>query len=335
MKYDYIIVGKGIAGTMLSYELLQNGFSAFIIDDGDESISSRVAGALINPVNVNKGTAVENAAAILSAAKNAYTGLEELLHTTLYKETALYCLDNKNIIGGSSVSNPYLTDISDDELLLLKENFNCFSFQKIQPLLMIDAKQLLQSWRMYLQQRSLFTAGYFDMESLRVENDKVFYEDVSADKIIFCEGAKAIQNKYFMHLPFTRNRGDVLIIETDAQLPEGAFQFEHLKLIPLENKSYWCGSNYKWNYEDLQPDEQWRIATERILQSFLKVSFRVKRHIVAERPTTAGQKVFSGFLKKYPRIGILNGLGTRGFSLAPLAAKEFVKKIQSGHTCWL
>ena len=47
---DFIIVGQGIAGSVLSLKLIENGYSVKVIDDPDLSSSSKVAVGVWNPV---------------------------------------------------------------------------------------------------------------------------------------------------------------------------------------------------------------------------------------------------------------------------------------------
>ena len=50
MEYDFIIVGQGIAGTVLADHLIGSGFKILVIDESGLSNSSRVAGGLFNPI---------------------------------------------------------------------------------------------------------------------------------------------------------------------------------------------------------------------------------------------------------------------------------------------
>ena len=50
MQVDYLIVGQGLCGTMLSWFLHKEGRSFLVIDDGNEHSSSKVAAGIINPV---------------------------------------------------------------------------------------------------------------------------------------------------------------------------------------------------------------------------------------------------------------------------------------------
>ncbi|MCC6185918.1 MAG: FAD-binding oxidoreductase, partial [Chitinophagaceae bacterium] len=46
---EYLIVGGGIAGTLLSYELLCAGKSVYLVNDEKPQAASLVAAALLNP----------------------------------------------------------------------------------------------------------------------------------------------------------------------------------------------------------------------------------------------------------------------------------------------
>jgi glycine oxidase len=50
MKYDYLIVGQGIAGSTLAYMLRKKGKQVFIIDKFSPNSSSQVAAGLVNPI---------------------------------------------------------------------------------------------------------------------------------------------------------------------------------------------------------------------------------------------------------------------------------------------
>jgi L-2-hydroxyglutarate oxidase LhgO len=55
MKYvDYIVVGGGISGSVLSYTLMKYGASVHVFDLPKENQSSVVASGLWNPVVLNR-----------------------------------------------------------------------------------------------------------------------------------------------------------------------------------------------------------------------------------------------------------------------------------------
>ena len=49
MIIDYLIIGQGLAGSLLAWELIQRDCKVVIIDNGKEN-ASQVAAGLINPI---------------------------------------------------------------------------------------------------------------------------------------------------------------------------------------------------------------------------------------------------------------------------------------------
>ncbi len=123
-------------------------------------------------------------------------------------------------------------------------------------------------------------------------------------------------NPFFEKLPFALNKGEGLLVEIN-DIPRQTVYKKGMSLVPWKEHIFWVGSSYQWEFADDQPSESFRSATENWLKNFLKVPFKIVDHFSAFRPATLERRPFAGFHPKYPRIGILNGLGTKGCSLAP------------------
>ena len=50
VQTDYLIVGQGIAGSLLAMNLIERGKSVLVVDDGHRHAASKVAAGLINPI---------------------------------------------------------------------------------------------------------------------------------------------------------------------------------------------------------------------------------------------------------------------------------------------
>ncbi|MEX0882137.1 MAG: FAD-binding protein, partial [Cyclobacteriaceae bacterium] len=50
MEVDFLLIGQGLAGTVLSYRLIKAGFKVHLIDKDEEGTSSKVAAGLYNPI---------------------------------------------------------------------------------------------------------------------------------------------------------------------------------------------------------------------------------------------------------------------------------------------
>jgi glycine/D-amino acid oxidase-like deaminating enzyme len=69
---------------------------------------------------------------------------------------------------------------------------------------------------------------------------------------------------------------------------------------------------------------------EDALTQLLKIPFTVVGHIVGIRPANQERRPFVGMHPSYPAIGICNGMGTKGCSLAPYFAHQLIEHCEKG-----
>ena len=75
--YDYLIVGYGLAGSVLSYQLAQCGKKLLIIDTFNSNSSSQVAAGLVNPVTGRRVVKSWMADVLIPFAEDFYQRLEK------------------------------------------------------------------------------------------------------------------------------------------------------------------------------------------------------------------------------------------------------------------
>ena len=68
MITDYLIIGQGLAGSLLAWELIQRDCKVVIIDNGKEN-ASQVAAGLINPITGMRFVKSADVDTLLPAAK--------------------------------------------------------------------------------------------------------------------------------------------------------------------------------------------------------------------------------------------------------------------------
>ncbi len=91
-KIDYIIVGQGLAGSVLAFQLMEEGKKIVVMDENYPQTSSKIAAGLCNPVvfkRLTKSWMVESA---LPLAVNFYRNQEQLLGSNFYQEMPIYKL---------------------------------------------------------------------------------------------------------------------------------------------------------------------------------------------------------------------------------------------------
>jgi glycine/D-amino acid oxidase-like deaminating enzyme len=205
-----------------------------------------------------------------------------------------------------------------------------FGFGEVAPCYIVNLKEILPAWRKKLLSNNQLLEEDFKIEELKQTDTGISYKNIKADKIIFCDGSNSSQNPFFKNLPFALNKGEVIFIEA-AGIPSSHIFKKGMMLISVEKDLYWIGSNYLWEFPDDKPTEQFRKQTEALLKSWLKTSFKIVDHKASIRPANIERRPFVGFHPAYKNIGILNGMGTKGCSLAPYFAKQLTENIISGN----
>ncbi len=100
--------------------------------------------------------------------------------------------------------------------------------------------------------------------------------------------------------------------------------------MPWYDGLWWIGSTYENTYETTLPTEAFKQQTIKQLQQVLKVPFEIVHHWAGLRPAAVERRPFVGLHPNHPHVGILNGMGTKGCSLAPWFAAELAHHLVEG-----
>jgi len=333
MNVDILIIGQGICGTMLSWHLQKAGLSFLIIDEQKPNTASKAAAGIINPVTGRRIVKTWMIDELMPFVLNAYQSIE--------KEFNIKLISQKKIIDffpSPQMRLAFTKRFEEDTTYLAipgqenawREQFNYeFGFGEITPVYLVDVQLLLSLVRKKFVDQHWLLEERFDIEHLSAEENEIRYKGISAKKIIFCDGIQCEKNPYFNGLPFAPNKGEVLIIESD-NIPITHIYKKGINIVPWENNLFWVGSSYEWEFDNDQPTESFRNKTEALLTHWLQSSFKIVDHFASVRPATLERRPFIGFHPARQAVGIMNGMGTKGCSLAPYFAEELVQSIVSG-----
>lgn len=330
MQTDYLIIGQGIAGTMLSWQLIEAGASVMVLDAPNGKGASQVASGVMNPVTGRHLLRSWDIEKFMPIAVQAYRDLEQVLRKPLIRQC--------NILNFHPTPQMHLTfqerlaEIPEylhqpDDETPLREWFQFdFGVGETGPCWLIDLHSLLQAWRQQLLANGQLRETVFNGDDCKVQPDAVVYQDIQASAIIYCDGAAGIHNPYFNQLPFAPNKGQALIVSIPG-LPQLYNYKQGINLLPWKENQFWAGASFEWNFEHDQPTEAFREKTIAQLRRWLKLPFEVVDHLSALRPATLERRPFVGMHPLHPRVGIFNGMGTKGCSLSPYFAREFAQHL--------
>lgn len=330
-QVDYLIIGQGLCGTWLSWYLQKENKSFIVIDKNEDITPSKVSAGIINPVTGRRMVKVWMAEEILLFAWEAYNEIGNFLGIT--------SISQKNLI--DFFPNPqqrlvFMERIDEVEQYLHsypeQNQFNPFfnydlGCGEIRHCYIAHLENLLPAWRQELINNGHWLEENFEFGGLIITNENIQYKNIVAKKIIFCDGLNSFENPFFKQLPFAPNKGEALIVE----IPELPGQYIYKKgfvLAPLATENlFWLGSNYQWNFPDADPTKEFYEQAERHLKAWLKLPFKILEHRASLRPATLERRPFVGLHPHQKKIGILNGMGTKGCSLAPYFANQLVQHL--------
>ncbi len=327
---DYLIVGQGLAGTLLAHFLLEKGKKILVIDNTHHAAASKVAAGIINPVTGRRLVKSWRFDEFLACANETYPTLEKQLGLQFYHKKnilrALYNLKQENdwlLKSADSSTSKYMLGNAElsSEIKAMKP---VFSWGEMQHSAQVDIPKLIEAFRERLLENNRFVKEKLEYTQLGIQEKSVHYKGIKAKKVLFCEGYQSIKNPYFNYLPHQAAKGEVLIVcipnfQSTKLLKHGVF------LVQLEREVYWVGSTYSWDFKDEKPTEKGREDLEKRLQKALDIPYEILEHKAAIRPVFRDRRPMIGLHPKFPTLGIFNGLGTKGASLAPYWAKHFAE----------
>lgn len=332
MQVDYLIVGQGICGTMLSWEFSKRGLSFLVMDDHDPHASSRVAAGMINPVTGRRIVKTWMIDTLLPFSFNAYREIGSQLGIPAIAETPIIdffpTLQMRAAFVDRAPEIPEFLQMPAGDPY--SEFFRySYGYGIIAPAYTVNTRALLPAWRARIRHSGQLLEESFEPGQLELVTGGVRYKGIDARRIIFCNGQDAAGYPWFRNLPFASNKGQALILEING-LNETHIYARGLKLLPIGPNLFWAGSSYEWDFSSPDPTADFRDHTLNQLNDWLRVPFKLVDHVAALRPATLERRPFVGFHPHHPVIGIFNGMGTKGFSLAPYFANQFAEHIVAG-----
>lgn len=327
MNVDFIIVGQGLAGTLLAHELFRLNKTFVVFDDPNRPKSSEVAAGLINPVVFRRMTKSWLADDAFPLMETTYRQLEELLKEQFYfpgKMLKILSEDGvcfwKEKVFASQLGHYLQPDPNFN--FRDKSNINTYSFGCVNKSGRIDIQKLILSFSEFLDQQQIRRNEKFNCENLNFQIHSVVYDNLTAGKVIFCEGPAASGNPFFQKLKFKHSKGEILEVKIQ-ELELNEIVSGEVFVMPVGDNRYKVGATYSW---DELKGEITDVAREELLAKLRKIT-SVQSEVLSQkagiRPTMHDRKPVIGLLPDNPKVGIFNGLGSKGVLLGPYFARQF------------
>ena len=341
MKADFFIVGGGLAGSVLAWVLQQRGSRVLVFDAEPPMSCSRLAAGIINPVTGKRLVKSWRFEEFLAFAKNTYRQMERDLQVDLFQPHRIFRAfppassaegESMNLrnqwsmrLGDEAYAHllaPIQSEPPEPGLFRAAPAYGC-----IRGAARLDIPRLLDAVR----KCTPFVRENFDYGALQIRAEGVSYKGHSASAVVFCEGYAMRENPWFGHLPLNPAKGHVLHLQMESGMYEQRYMYkDELYFVPLDTETVWCGSDYVWDFVDEQPQPERVKALRTRAESIWRKPYKTKGVFAAVRPTVKDRRPLLGRHPEQERLYILNGLGTKGSSLAPWCATQMADLLLSG-----
>lgn len=331
MQVDFLIVGQGLAGSLLAQALLRRGRTIHVVDDRWRSSSSQVAAGLMTPLTGRRFTLTKGYPELFAAAQARLTELGVFRPAQVYR---MFVDDEQRAKGLKRTEctscQPFIARVTSARGELDEGLTDAFGGALMNGA-WVDLPKLLSEVRAELVAAGNLTEANFEPADVTSSAEGVFWRQVRAGAIVYCDGYKSAQRGPFKYLPWQPAKGEALTLRSDVVDKPFILNREGWAL-PLGQGVWRTGTNWQWDQLDEAPTEPQKEKLIRRFRSYFgeEVQVEVTAHIAGVRPCTSDSHPFMGTHPQQPRTHLFGGLGPRGTVWAPLMADEMAAYLCEG-----
>jgi glycine/D-amino acid oxidase-like deaminating enzyme len=330
MNVDFLIIGQGLAGSALAMALIDRGATVIVVDSEDENSASRVAAGLVTTV-AGKGMNLSwRQGEHLPEAIAYYRKLEEASGKTLF-----HSLDTLRLFDSEKQRDKFnnkreqlagwIEDADPADLSKWNADYGGFIMSQGG---WLDTQAYLQVVREVLADRCRNDS--FQEDDLIIADGAVTWKDISAERIILCQGARGLtEGGLFSYLPHRCAKGEILTVAIPNVSQEKVIN-RNGWLIPLGNEKWRAGATYEWEDMSGATTQAGRSEIEARIRNLTDLPFKVIEHSAGVRPIMRQSQPYIGHHPDHPEVSFFNGLGSKGVTTAPSVAAHFAEHLVTG-----
>lgn len=316
VETNLLIVGQGLAGTVLGWELERAGVRFRIADEGHARAASRVAAGIINPITGQRIVKSWRVDTLLPLARETYRAIEQALGVPLWREMRvrrLYLDENERRVLAEKQARGDLLDYAGSTD---GDGFWIEGAARVDPAALIAASRA--RWRA----AGVLREERVDLRRARAEHDLV----------IDCCGAlppERDDGAAFGFVPWQFSKGECLTIAIEGLAPDVVLNRRHW-IVPLDGARAIVGATHVPGRRDTTPTAAARAELEASAARATSQAFAVVDQAAGVRSYLADKKPVVGRHPADARLGVMNGLGAKGALFAPALARQWVRHLVEG-----
>ena len=260
---DYLIVGQGVAGSVLAWTLDQRGYKVVVANAPQLPSASLVAAGIVNPLTGRKLVQTWQADKLFPFLHQFYRGIELKLGVRFFHPRNIYrpfrTIEEKNsylaLTKDPAIAN-YILESSEDEIYMDFVN-NPYGGLTVTKSGWVDLPEFLKIIKGYFLKKNQYAEFEVDANSMIVNDSSVIIDDLTVKKVIFCDGTQSRENPLFAWLPYNPVKGQVLTA-TVEHYPIKNIVNQGVFILPVRDGLIKIGATYSWHDLDWQTTDDGR-----------------------------------------------------------------------------
>lgn len=333
-----LIVGGGLAGTLMAFRLWQNQKPFLLIDAEAGRLSSAVASGLINPVVVKHFGLSWMAGKLLPEAVSFYKYLEKTTESTFFYPLKIH----------RSFHQPEdiklwnrRRDEEENAQFFMEEapspapphTLSPFGGGVIQNAARVDVEIFMETTREFLTRKQQLRSEIFDYSLLQPSTEGWTYKEETFSNVIFCQGIQSSENPWFQWLPVNPLKGQLIKINHPYLSNDQAIS-RKIFILPQGGTIFKVGATYEHSREEGNTPEGIEHLSnglkELIRSEEGETEFHITDKLYGFRPTIPDRRPVVDEHPKHKQLYVFNGLGSKGYMLAPWFSKHLYQHIFEG-----
>jgi glycine/D-amino acid oxidase-like deaminating enzyme len=334
-RVDCVIIGQGLAGTTLAWQLHRRGFRVLVIDREGRGSASRIAAGLITPVTGKRLAKSWRWDELYPAATAFYRNLEaETGEALLHQRPALRLfIDEAERDEFHRRSEAVLAGLVRRTEINYEHLDAPFGGFEMPVAARLDVPHYLDVSRERFRRSGAYLTGEIELPAdveLLAAGVRIQKLEVEARCLVFCHGFAPDSDPWFGGIRFNAAKGEILTLRIpglhgDRVIHRGVWLAPAIDVgaaLCGGPPIFRCGATYTWDDLNHTPTPEGRAEIESRLRTFLRLPFEVFDHQAAVRPVIDAGYPVLGTHPEFPQLAYFNGLGSKGSLLAPFFADQ-------------
>ncbi|MCL4282694.1 MAG: FAD-binding oxidoreductase [Flavobacteriales bacterium] len=327
MRYDLLILGRGIAGAVLAESARQRGLSVHLFDRKQPGSATLAAGGAVNPVVLRRGSLCWGAEFLMPSARSFFTAWDRRTGLSCWHDDVLV-----QLFADAKQADQW-------KQAMARPGMAAFLARRPEP--EIDHGP----FRAPYGHGTVTDAGWLDLPRLLdAQREELLREEAITECVVAEDEVQAglhgasvagIQGRWLVRCtgPFSDHPGLVPVKGESLTVRIPGLKLSRIVhggtgLLAVGNDLFRVGSTFKWTDVWEGPTAQARDWMLDRLSEMLDAPVEVVEHHAGVRPAARDRKPILG--KTGPSTAVMNGLGARGVMQAPWCAKHLLDHLLDG-----